>query len=196
MARGPQNSSGWRWLGHWRARLMRAREDPCARDGSREDPFEPAARRKRRRVGLARRRERELSRELVEESEAFLVGRYVEHLESRAAAVPVWAWTNALAHGTADDLRRVADGARADQTAAHDWRAARAYVAAELLEATARGTSLAETQRQLLVPLELRLAGRSDVERWTPQRWVVTVRSSIARRVPRDLGRNGNTRRG
>ena len=193
MARGPSNGSGWRWLGQWRARHVKDPDGPCARD----DPFEAAARRRRGRgISLARRHERGLSREMVGECEAFLLGRYVEHLESRSLAVPVWAWTNVLAHGTSDDLRRTADDSRVGPVDTREWRAARAYVAAELLEATARGQSLAETQRQLIVPLELRLAARSDVGRWTPQRWVTTVRSSIARRVPRDLGRNGNTRRG
>jgi hypothetical protein len=133
---------------------------------------------------------------MVEECEAFLRGRYVEHLESRALAVPVWAWTNLLAHGTSDDLRQAAAGSQVGPVSTRDWRAARAYVAAELLEATVRGQPLGATQRELLVPLELRLAARSDVERWAPQRWVMTVRSSIARRAPRDMGRNGNMRRG
>ncbi|MGC8470828.1 MAG: hypothetical protein ACP5PM_00820 [Acidimicrobiales bacterium] len=195
MARGPSNSSGSRWLGRWRARRSRdSRQSsgPPARD----DPF-PAARRTRAGgIKLARRHERALSREVVEDCGAFLLGRYAEELESRSLAVPVWAWTNVLAHGTPTDLRRTADDSRVGPGSTREWRAARAYVAAELLEATARDQSLAETQRQHLVPLELQLATRSDVERWTPQRWVAAVRSSIATREARDVGKNGNTRRG
>ena len=108
MARGPSNGSGWRWLGQWRARHVKDPDGPCARD----DPFEAAARRRGRGISLARRHERGLSREMVGECEAFLLGRYVEHLESRSLAVPVWAWTNVLAHGTSDDLRRTADDSR------------------------------------------------------------------------------------
>jgi len=199
MARGPSNSSGWRGLGRWPTRRSR---DSRQLSGSpaRDDPFEAARRTRGGSIRMTRRHERELSHEVVEDCGAFLLGRYAEELESRSLAVPVWAWTNVLAHGTPRDLRRTADDTRFGPVSTREWRAARAYVAAELLESTARDQSLAETQRQLLIPLELQLATRGDVELWTPQRWVATVRSSIVRREPqrepRDLGKNGNTRRG
>lgn len=195
MARGPSNSSGWRWLGRWRARRSR-NSTRSSGSPAQDDPFQTAPRTRGGGIKLARRHERELSHEVVEDCAAFLLGRYVEELESRSMAVPVWAWTNVLAHGMPDDLRRTADDSRVGPGSTREWRAARAYVAAELLEATARDQSLAETQRQLLIPLELRLAARSDVERWTPQRWVATVRASMVKRERRDLGKNGNTRRG
>ncbi len=192
MERGPSNSSGRRWLGHWCARRSADPEGSPARD----DPFETASRKRRGgAIKLARCRERALTEEMVQDCEAFLLGRYVEQLEARCMEVPAWAWTNVLAHGTSDDLRSTADDCQADPESTREWRAARAYVAAELLDTTSRGRSLADTQRLLLVPLELRLAARSDVEQWTPQRWVATVRSSIVQPSRRDLGRNGNAPR-
>ena len=113
------------------------------------------------------------------DSEAFLLGRYAERLESRAMAVPSWAWTNALAHGSLADLRRVAEGGGASRASERRWREARAYLASELLETAGRRGSLAEVQREVLAPLELRLAARHDVRSWTPGRWVVAVRSSL-----------------
>jgi hypothetical protein len=115
----------------------------------------------------------------VEDSEAFLLGRYAERLESRASPVPSWAWTNVLAHGSLDDLRRAAEGGGARRAGERRWWEGRAYLASELLETAGRRGSLAEIQREVLVPLELWLAARRDVRSWTPGRWVVTVRSSL-----------------
>ena len=88
---------------------------------------------------------------LVEGSEAFLAGSYVELCESRGKAVPVWAWMNLLAHGTEDQLRAV--------TVQHHgglWHRARRLVAIELVDLIAAGrVSLSEFQREVLVPLEL-----------------------------------------
>lgn len=46
----------------------------------------------------------ERDHDLVEGSEAFLTGRYREHLESRGEPLPAWAWVNRLAHGTVADI--------------------------------------------------------------------------------------------
>lgn len=134
---------------------------------------------KRGTVKLTRGRERALRREAVEECEAFLLGRYAELLESRSTAVPAWAWTNVLAHGDPDDLHRAAEDCPASTTTSRGWRAARAYLASELLETAGRNGSLADVQRQVLAPLELQLAARRDVRSWTPRQWVTTVRSSV-----------------
>jgi hypothetical protein len=48
---------------------------------------------------------RRISAQLVDETEAFLGGRFVERAEARGDFVPVWAWTNLLAHGSDKDLR-------------------------------------------------------------------------------------------
>ena len=52
------------------------------------------------------RRDRDpLGRSLVAECEAFLAGRYAEHLTHLGRRIPVWAWTNLIAHGNEQDLR-------------------------------------------------------------------------------------------
>lgn len=123
---------------------------------------------------------RGLGQELVEDSEAFLLGRYAARVEQRSADVPAWAWTNLLAHGSEDDLRRAAVDARRGPAESRGWRAARAFLAAEILRTIGPGGSLVELQRQVLAPLELELAGRPDIGWWSPQRWVVAVRSRLA----------------
>jgi hypothetical protein len=117
---------------------------------------------------------------LVTEGEAFLVGRLVELIESRAGNVPVWAWTNLLAHGTEKDLRAAAAtvwaGGVADRAR---WHQARSYLAAEVLHCAQLHRSLAELQRAVLVPLALRLASSPEVAGWGPGRWATTVEMEL-----------------
>lgn len=66
---------------------------------------------------------------LVDEVEAFLQGRLVEHLRERHRAVPAWAVLNTVAHATREEIARLADhhppegrpadGHRADGDTAH-----------------------------------------------------------------------------
>jgi hypothetical protein len=117
--------------------------------------------------------------ELAAESEAFLLGRYAELVEAQGNRVPVWAWTNLLAHGRAGDLRRASSGGRASPPGSRRWRAARGYLSLEVLEAAESLGSLGEVQETVLVPLELSLAGRSEVEHWSCSRWVKAVRTAL-----------------
>jgi hypothetical protein len=131
---------------------------------------------RRRRLTLPHRVDKALSRELVEDCEAFLAGQFLARAEPRSLAVPVWVWSNVLAHGSPDDIRETA---AEGSTAPSGWRAARAYLAAELLELQARGRSLEQLQHDVLVPMELHFAARADARTWTPQRWAAAVRTSI-----------------
>ena len=123
---------------------------------------------------------RRISAQLVDETEAFLGGRFVERAEARGDFVPVWAWTNLLAHGSDKDLR-------AEQTirlprrdkAMRQWREARSYLAAEVLWQAERHGSLEEVQEAVLMPLELDLASRTDVIRWRPGRWAQAVEKAL-----------------
>lgn len=133
---------------------------------------------------LRRDPDRELGEELVAACEAFLEGRYAEHLERRGLRVPPWAWVNLLAHGTAAELdaaRRVlADG----EGPGAAWRAARAFLAREVLEAAqAAGTDLADLQRRVLVPLELELMGW-PAALWGPRHVVLRVLAALRPRSP------------
>lgn len=118
-------------------------------------------------------------RELVVECEAFCLGHFAEHMSESSRAVPVWAWTNLLAHGTEEDLRREEAACAGRSGGAQDWRGARAYLATELLERVERGSSLQDLQIWVLQPLELKLSSQRAVDRWTPWRWVTTVREAL-----------------
>lgn len=111
------------------------------------------------------------SNRLVEECEGFLAGRLVDRLEGR---VPVWAWTNLLAHGSEEDLR-----AETLQPWSDEWRIARASLASSLLVLASTYGPLEEVQRRLLIPLELDLAARAEVAGWEPRGWASTVTQAI-----------------
>jgi hypothetical protein len=59
------------------------------------------------------------------------------------------------------------------------WRIARSYLANQVLELAREDVSLAELQSTTLLPLELELAARHEVERWIPRRWVNVVVEAI-----------------
>jgi hypothetical protein len=118
--------------------------------------------------------------ELVADCAAFLAGRLAEEFDARAEDVPVWAWTNLLAHGTDDDLRSELPTAAARRDTSDDyWRANRSHLAALLLDLSERYGPLAEVQRIALIPLELALAAHPDVTGWTARRWVATVEAAL-----------------
>jgi hypothetical protein len=102
---------------------------------------------------------------LVEECEAFLAGTYAELCESRGERVPVWAWMNLLAHGTEDQLRTSV----APHPSCCRWRQARRFLAGELLDVTTSDrVSLADFQRDVLVPIELDVLSCPGADHWRP----------------------------
>jgi hypothetical protein len=113
------------------------------------------------------------------ECEAFLNGSLAELWEERGTGVPVWTWTNLLAHGSAtqihDSLRRPAK----QRWTGRSWRIARSYLAHQVLEVATEDYTLEELQLRTLLPLELALAARCEVEHWTPRRWLDTVDEAI-----------------
>lgn len=119
---------------------------------------------------------------MVSECEALLAGTYVELLESVGTAVPNWAWTNLLAHGTEEQLRDLSElRASSRSWSSNSWSRARAYLAGEVLDAAARCGSLRTLQRRALVPLELRLASTTEPTPITrPAEWVDAVQRAIA----------------
>lgn len=119
--------------------------------------------------------ERELAEELIADCEAFLAGRYAEHLEARGRRVPAWAWVNLLAHGTGDELAAARHLVQDGTDPRSQWRAARAFLAREVLEAAvAAGTTLDDLQRRVLIPLELELMGW-PAALWGPRHVVLRV---------------------
>ena len=101
----------------------------------------------------------------IAECEAFLEGRFAEMMEAAGIAPPPWAWMNLLAHGTEDELRAAA----APGSGSEGWRAARAYVAGEMLDAIDNGrTTLHHLQHDVLVPVELDVLSCRCSTQWTP----------------------------
>ncbi len=117
--------------------------------------------------------------DVVADCEAFLLGRYAESLEARSEPVPVWAWTNVLAHGCREDVCRASAGGRVGWSSTRRWRVARTAAAGELLDRVGSGASLADMQREVLVPLELELVSCPGDWACTPERWLEAVRSAL-----------------
>jgi hypothetical protein len=158
-----------------RHRLFRNVDGPNRREAE-----APVRRFRTRRVLWARRPERDL----VADTHAFLSGHLVERAQLTGAEVPVWAWTNLLAHGAEPDLRCEISCGPGGPAPPSKWHKARSYLAGEVLRHAQTWGSLAEVQRAVLVPLELELASRPEVEKWKPARWVVAVQEALARRHP------------
>lgn len=117
---------------------------------------------------------------LASEAEAFLRGELAERLEERGAPTPVWAWTNVLAHGTEDALRRATAQQWPGAVANATWHRVRAFLATEVLAVARRRGPLATLQRTVLVPLELDLAARPGVRRWGPRQLAGAVEVALA----------------
>jgi hypothetical protein len=115
----------------------------------------------------------------------------VERNQVSTGDVPVWAWTNVLAHGSEEDLRAESAAVCRGGTYGWRWRQARSYLAGEVLHCAQLHGSLAEVQRTVLAPLELKLASMPEVTCWTPARWAMTVETALteASTVPRDTHR-------
>ena len=67
-----------------------------------------------------RRRDDDGEDQVAAECAAFLTGTLVERLEADGRAIPVWAWTNLLAHGSARADRRIQHSAVSASPAASE----------------------------------------------------------------------------
>ena len=121
------------------------------------------------------------ARELVDGCEAFLTGQYVVHRRVNRAPVPVWAWTNLLAHATEVELRSAhrVRGGRADRGHGRSWAVAQRVAIDEVLLAAERGGGLTAVQQATLIPLEQRLVSLYGVATWSPNRWLVEIHSAL-----------------
>lgn len=97
-----------------------------------------------------------LHTDLADECEAFLEGSLVRCLQGHGAFAPVWTWLNEAAHGDEGEIRLLAEQLDTDATDAQ-VRTRSAIARAVVHALTDR--RLADLQRDLLVPLELRVAG-------------------------------------
>jgi hypothetical protein len=128
-----------------------------------------------------RRRERNRREDgLADECAAFLSGTLTDRCEADGMAVPIWAWTNVLAHGSREMIAYAVSRPSRHRLLTRCWWIARAQLADLILEMT-DGASLSDLQESVLVPLELELASRTDVPFWTARQWVETVSSELHR---------------
>jgi len=116
---------------------------------------------------------------LIEECEAFLSGTLAEHLDGRGIVVPVWAWTNLLAHGGPEMIAGCVSQPSNPSRSAREWNVARSLLAFEIFDLIDAGCPLEELQGEVLIPLELEMAVRPEVSRWTPSQWLDTVDAAI-----------------
>jgi hypothetical protein len=113
------------------------------------------------------------------ECAAFLEGSLVEYWDDRGMEVPVWAWMNLLAHGTAREIGECFIRPDKPRGSNRSWRVARSYLAYEVLDVTDLEFTLAQLQSSVLIPLELEMATRAEVCAWTPRQWVDMVEESL-----------------
>ena len=116
---------------------------------------------------------------LARECRAFLDGTLAEFWDEAGIIVPVWAWTNLLAHGSEEMIGESVLRAARPRRAGRSWRIARSYLAYRVLEHSDARFTLRDLQASILVPLELEMAALPEVGRWTPRQWVDTVDHAI-----------------
>ena len=127
---------------------------------------------------MRRRRRQDREDGLAEECAAFLTGTLTDRWESHGKAVPIWAWTNLLAHGSREMLVDAVSQPSRHRLLTRGWWIARAHLAALILEMT-DWVPLSDLQESILMPLELELAARTDVPFWTVREWVNTVTAEL-----------------
>jgi hypothetical protein len=113
------------------------------------------------------------------ECEAFLGGTLAEHWDEQGVVVPVWVWTNLLAHGTMEQIGETVAHPSRPRRAVRSWRIARSYLAHQILDLSGDESSLRDLQWSILVPLELEMAARPEVNQWTPRQWLDVVDYAI-----------------
>jgi hypothetical protein len=111
----------------------------------------------------------------VAESAAFLTGTLAEQLEAQGQSVPVWVWTNLLAHGNEELIVESIARPYRHRLLARNWWIARAELADMVLDLTHWSRSLSDLQQSVLIPLELDLASRPEISLWSHQQWTVAV---------------------
>ncbi len=114
---------------------------------------------------------------LSEECQTFLDGTYLLYLAANDKPVPGWVWINRLAHAEPYDIEALADGTDSSMKALPgraQWHGAVSFLATELLGvASAAHATVEQIQREVLVPLELQLAGENR-RRWLGPDYVVS----------------------
>jgi hypothetical protein len=116
---------------------------------------------------------------VVMECAAFLNGTLAEYWDERGTVVPVWAWTNLLAHGSKTLIGESVIPPMRPRRTGRSWRIARSFLAYEVLDVLERGVTLDHLQSSVLIPLELEMAVHPKVGYWSPRQWIDTVDYAI-----------------
>ncbi len=95
--------------------------------------------------------------EVIAEAERLLSGRILD--TQRGYRRRGWALVGALAHGERAELQKLAGATLSSHPTRATWDAALAYLAGEVLDAAPTDRALVQVQRQVLIPLELKLLG-------------------------------------
>jgi len=121
---------------------------------------------------------------LTAEAARLLLGRAADGC-TQTQPIPAWVAINALAHSDSERLASMAgDWYRAPCGA---WAATLGYLASQLLTLAPSDAELLELQREVLVPLELRLLDDPGAAPSTPGRMVALVMGAVRdRRIHRD----------
>lgn len=122
-------------------------------------------------------------RELVAECEAFLSGHMAQYLASKNRPIVAWAWLNALAHGSEDDVKACAAEVTRPRTSpnAEVWQEALSFLAYEVAKHSAtRGCTIEYLQRSTLLPLELEIAGHQALSSLEPASLVASVLDALS----------------
>jgi hypothetical protein len=118
------------------------------------------------------------------ECEAFLNGTLADYWDEKGAIVPVWAWTNLLAHGSEEQIAAMVAHHPRPRRTLRNWRLARSYLVTEVLDLVDADFTLRDMQASILVPLELEMAARPEVGHWTPRQWLDVVDYAIRNYSP------------
>ncbi|MDY7106265.1 MAG: hypothetical protein S0880_34210 [Actinomycetota bacterium] len=119
---------------------------------------------------------------LLEDCDALLDGRLAERLLTTERPVPSWAWVDLLAHGSERALRRPPMVAATIED--RRWCRARSYLAGEVMMVVDTGeATLAELQRDVLVPLELELLDLAADREVTTRETPVTLSLRVMARI-------------
>jgi hypothetical protein len=122
---------------------------------------------------------------VASEVEAFLAGRLIEHRLATGRPVPAWAVLNRLAHAAFEDLIELARSGAEGMSAVRDaqepgWRRGQRALAANLVAGAATPDDVADTQWEVLVPLELSVVERSKSDTSTSRRVLEMAADAIA----------------
>lgn len=117
---------------------------------------------------------------VIGEAERLLNGRAVDSNSLRGRRVSVRGLVSVLAHGERHHLRRLCNVS--STTHPGSWAATLGYLATELLAMAPDDATLLRIQRQVLVPLELRLLGGEIPPPSTPARLATLVVHALAER--------------